>query len=68
MKKHPLELAPLTLDADKYTDFDLAILNAVHSLRFGSVEVTVHDSTVVQIECKEKIRFQPVKKQTKGAQ
>jgi len=35
-----------------------AILKAVESIRFGSVEVTVHDSAVVQIECKEKIRFE----------
>ena len=35
-----------------------AILDAVGSIRFGSVEVLVHDSEVVQIECKEKIRFE----------
>ncbi len=34
-----------------------AILQAIHGIRFGAVEVTVHDSRVVQIECKEKIRF-----------
>jgi hypothetical protein len=44
---------------DETANFDLAILQAVHNLRYGSVEVTVHDSKVVQIECKEKIRFQP---------
>ncbi len=36
---------------------DTAILQAIHSIRFGAVEVTIHDSRVVQIECKEKIRF-----------
>jgi hypothetical protein len=38
---------------------DEAILKAVRNIRFGSVEITVHDSNVVQIECKEKIRFEP---------
>lgn len=35
-----------------------AILNAVRSIRFGSVEVVIHDSQVVQIECKNKLRIQ----------
>ena len=37
---------------------EAAILEAVRSLRFGSVEITVHDSRVVQLECRTKIRFQ----------
>ena len=32
------------------------ILGAISSLQYGSVEITVHDSTVTQIERKEKIR------------
>jgi hypothetical protein len=32
------------------------ILRAVKSIRFGSVEITIHDSKVVQIERKEKVR------------
>jgi hypothetical protein len=35
-----------------------AILEAIGSLQYGSVEITIHDSRVVQIECKKKIRFQ----------
>ena len=38
------------------------ILNEIHSalrnLRFGSVEITVHNGQIVQIERKEKIRLQ----------
>lgn len=34
-----------------------AILFALKGLRFGSVEIIVHDSRVVQIERKEKIRI-----------
>ncbi|MEI8014102.1 MAG: DUF2292 domain-containing protein [Nitrospira sp.] len=33
------------------------ILLAIKGLRFGSVEVVIHDSKVVQIERKEKIRI-----------
>jgi hypothetical protein len=36
------------------------ILRSIKSLRFGSVEITVHDSHVVQIERKEKVRLAPV--------
>jgi len=34
-----------------------AILQALKGIRFGSVEIVVHDSKVVQIERKEKTRF-----------
>ncbi|UVE17993.1 sulfur starvation response protein OscA [Pseudomonas sp. LS44] len=34
------------------------IQNALHGLRFGSVEITVHNGQVVQIERKEKFRLQ----------
>jgi hypothetical protein len=34
-----------------------AILLALKGIRFGSVEIIVHDSRVVQIERKEKMRF-----------
>ena len=33
------------------------VQNAVRSLRFGSVEVLVHDGRVVQVETREKVRF-----------
>ncbi|MFC5694745.1 sulfur starvation response protein OscA [Pseudomonas sp. GCM10022186] len=34
------------------------IQSALHGLRFGSVEITVHNGQVVQIERKEKFRLQ----------
>ena len=43
---------------DKSPMPEAAILDAIRSLRYGSVEITVHDSRVVQIECRNKIRFQ----------
>ena len=35
------------------------IQTALHGLKFGSVEITVHNGQVVQIERKEKFRLQP---------
>ncbi|MCY1363143.1 hypothetical protein D9M68_467430 [compost metagenome] len=34
------------------------IQSALHGLRFGAVEITVHNGQVVQIERKEKFRLQ----------
>ena len=39
------------------SDVDRRILEAVRSLDYGSVEVVVHDSQVVQIERREKVRL-----------
>ena len=33
------------------------ILRSVEDLKFGAIEIIVHDSKVVQIEIKEKVRF-----------
>jgi len=33
------------------------ILNAIQTIDYGSIEITIHDSAVVQIERTEKIRF-----------
>lgn len=34
------------------------ILEALHGLRYGAVEITVHDGRIVQIERKEKVRLE----------
>lgn len=44
-------------DGARNRDIVRKILQAIKDLRYGSVEVTVHESRVVQIERKEKIRF-----------
>jgi hypothetical protein len=38
-------------------DVERQILDAVKSLRFGSVEVTVHEGRVVQIDRRERTRL-----------
>ena len=33
------------------------IIQAVRSIRFGSVEIILQDGKIVQLECKEKVRL-----------
>lgn len=33
------------------------LMKLLHEIRYGSIEITIHDATVVQIERKEKIRL-----------
>ena len=42
------------------------ILRSIKNLRFGSIEITIHDSRVVQIERKEKVRFVPAQRAKAG--
>ncbi len=57
------EHRPNTPDSDKTqllaAEVHAAILKAVRRVRFGSVEIVIHDGKVVQIESKERIRFAP---------
>lgn len=47
----------VTQSQEHNQDIAHKILLAIKELRFGSVEVVIHDSKVVQIERKEKIRI-----------
>jgi hypothetical protein len=46
----------MTSDAG-VTSWEREALQAVRELQFGSVEIVVHEGRVVQIEKKEKVRF-----------
>ena len=39
------------------SEIERQILNSLHQIRFGSLEIVIHDSRVVQIERSEKMRF-----------
>jgi hypothetical protein len=39
------------------SDMRTTVLEAIKGIRYGSVEITIHDSKVVQIERKEKVRI-----------
>lgn len=61
----------MKLDTDRRAEHNLAdgedalqeameeILRSIKNVRFGSIEIIIHDSRVVQIERKEKMRFAP---------
>ena len=42
---------------EKNREIEREILGAISGIRYGSVEIIIHDSKVVQIERKEKVRF-----------
>lgn len=44
-------------DKEWNPEVEQEILRALRTLRYGSVEIIIHDSKVVQIERKEKIRL-----------
>jgi hypothetical protein len=44
-------------DETRTTSWEREVLEAVRALRFGSVEIVVHDGRVVQIETRERVRF-----------
>ena len=48
-----------SLEGQDETSILREIQSALNGLRFGSVEITVHNGQVVQIERKEKFRLQP---------
>lgn len=52
-----------TTESRSETDDLHEIRLALQGLKFGSVEVTLHNGQIVQIERKEKIRLQPAGKQ-----
>jgi len=49
----------MTQEATNTTNNELIkeLVSAINSLRFGSVEITVHEGRVTQIEKREKVRF-----------
>lgn len=45
------------VDGETGMSLEQEILRAIASIEYGSVEVTIHDGRIVQIECREKIRL-----------
>lgn len=46
-----------TVEGETGQSLEQEILRAIASIDYGSVEVTIHDGRIVQIECREKIRL-----------
>ena len=49
--KAPAEMAPVLLEHER------EVLEALRALQFGTLEITVHQSRIVQITRSEKVRF-----------
>jgi hypothetical protein len=59
LRQHPNGLADET-----HRQLTQQILQALQEIRYGSVEIIIHDSKVVQIERREKIRLDTDSSQT----
>lgn len=46
-----------SFSASNLTEIERQILTSLQQIRFGSLEIVIHDSRVVQIERSEKLRF-----------
>jgi len=54
-----------TTQNQKNSEIIQEILRAIEQLRFGSIEITVHEGRVTQIERREKVRFNQERISTK---
>ena len=54
---HPITNPQDSSPGDEERSLLNAILESIHGIRYGSVEIIIQDSRVVQIDRKEKIRF-----------
>ena len=54
-----------TIATEWSAEIEQQILRAIKNVRYGSVEIIIHDSQVVQIERKEKIRIVPERAENK---
>jgi hypothetical protein len=52
-----LERDSETMTTELTKEIELEILSAIRNIRYGSVEIVIHNSKVVQIERKEKVRL-----------
>lgn len=48
---------PQVMQEEEQLTIEQRILQAIKTVRYGSVEIVIHDAKVVQIERKEKIRL-----------
>ena len=57
MSNSPFSKAKVSLESQIEAEMLKNIMKAIHQIKYGSVEIVIHDSRIVQIERKEKIRF-----------
>ena len=59
------KLGNFSNEADK--EFALQIISLIKDIRFGSVEVIIHDGRIVQIDKRERFRVHEPKNQTEAS-
>jgi len=52
--------------AQNIDDVVQQVIKAIQALRFGSVEITVHDGRITQIETREKLRIGTINQKTES--
>ena len=52
-----MSITPIEKQGSAEPAWERTVRHAVRTLRYGSVEVVVHDGRVVQVETREKVRF-----------
>ncbi|MDZ4859624.1 MAG: YezD family protein [Candidatus Hydrogenedentes bacterium] len=57
MPNEPAGLATRVENGKPQNEIDDLILQTVRGIRYGSVEIVIHNAQVVQIERREKLRF-----------
>jgi hypothetical protein len=55
-----------TNTAQNFDEIVRQVAKAIQALRFGSVEVTVHEGRITQIETREKLRIGTVNQKTEA--
>ena len=58
MSRERSDVAPATRPVDAESDLAGRIAEMVRGVRFGSVEIVIHEGRVVQIERREKLRVE----------
>lgn len=48
---------PATPSPTQLSEAEASILRQIRSLRFGAIEIQVHDARIVQVERRERVRF-----------
>ena len=56
--QQPVRHAAHRPDAEPASDHEAEVLRAIRETRFGTVEIVVHQSRIVQITRSEKLRFE----------
>jgi hypothetical protein len=61
----PIKSSTLQKESELLKEQEKAILDAVRSLKYGSVEVVIHDGRVMEVTKKQRVRFKNEEPETR---